>query len=121
MKVKVFTGGIVNGRVTSPGKWMNGEVLGDSGYELICSLPGIPQCSVPKTNVFKPRKFTALKTFAEDNGYENCDDLMNDGGDITMLISAQPIQTGWTGDGNSCICFLTDNGFGVNYGYYSCG
>lgn len=121
MQVKVFTGGIVNGMVASPGRWMNGEVLGDSGCELICSLPGITQCSVPKTNVFKSRKFTALKTFAEENGYENCDDLMNCHGDITMFISAQPIQTGWTGDGNSCICFLTDNGFGVNYGYHYCG
>lgn len=121
MKVKVFTGGINNGRVVSPGRWMDAEVLSDGGNEVICRLPGIPQCTVPKTNAFKPRKFTALKKFVDDCGYDTVDDLMNCNGDITMIISENPINTGWTGNGSGCVQAITDNGFGIDYGYHSYG
>ena len=119
MKIKVFTGGITD-VVVSPGRWMDAEVLGEAGNELICRLPGIPQCSVPKKNAFKLKKFANLKKFAVDDcGYDTVDDLMNIKDDTTVIVSETPIETGWTGDGYSCIGFITDNGYNIQYGSYS--
>ena len=44
---------------------------------------------------------------------------MNIKDDTTVIVSETPIETGWTGDGYSCIGFITDNGYNIQYGYYS--
>lgn len=107
MKIKIYTGRIKKGRVTVLGKWINGEILGNKDL-IVYELIGKAYFLISKENAFKLNKFEVFKSFAENKGC-TVDEIMKD-----ILISFSPIEEQST---EGCMEPITDNGFGIYYGY----